>query len=262
MALTRFVALLLLAATTSASKHELGLSCGQNGACDQYEVELAEEELATEMQVELLQRMPVDLRLVSTATAAASAASESQPALFGSNESEVAALVSTAPVANESQAALLGANVSQVAVASESQPALPGANASEVAALVASAGSEVVTKACNLDNLVGSWKVENALGIKGITVVLDVQPRPSSVCSSVVGVIHYIGKTAEYTITATDLGNGKFYIRYTNEKNQPVYFHEGEYDIAKNVLVEDLGVTNGMKSSDNTNLRLAFARSK
>mmetsp|Transcript_73471 Transcript_73471/g.129671 ORF Transcript_73471/g.129671 Transcript_73471/m.129671 type:complete len:197 (-) Transcript_73471:105-695(-) len=57
-------------ATAVSRKTELPLSCGATGACDEFEVELAEEELAAEMQVELLQRMPVDVRLAASGAVA------------------------------------------------------------------------------------------------------------------------------------------------------------------------------------------------
>lgn len=116
-----------LFASSLGRKSQLGLTCGNTGACDEFEVELAEEELAAEMQVELLQRMPMDIRLASEG--------------------------------------------------------------------VANATSQ---KLCLLDHLVGSWHVQNALGIDGVTVLLHVSDRPSKDCHQVKGQIHYLGKQTEY----------------------------------------------------------------
>ena len=168
-------------------KSQLGLTCGNTGACDEFEVELAEEELAAEMQVELLQRMPMDIRLA----------------------------------ANE----------------------------------VANATGQ---KVCLLDHLVGSWHVQNALGIDGVTVLLQISDRSSKDCHQVTGEIHYLGKQTQYQISAMPLDTGKLYVKFMNDKADPVYFHEGEYDLAKDILFEDLGAVNGVKQNDD--MQLFFKR--
>ncbi|CAE7265569.1 unnamed protein product [Symbiodinium necroappetens] len=185
------LASIFLATRSFAKKSQLGLTCGSTGACDEFEVELAEEELASEMQVELLQRMPMDIRLAASA--------------------EVA-------------------RTDQVAK----------------------------SKACLVDHLVGSWHVENALGIDGVTVLLQISPRSSGVCEDVVGQIHYLGKQTQYAISATALDNGKLHVKYVNKQAEPDYFHEGEYDLAKDSLLEDLGAVNGVKQNDN--MELIFKR--
>jgi len=178
-----------LFASSLGRKSQLGLTCGNTGACDEFEVELAEEELAAEMQVELLQRMPMDIRLASEG--------------------------------------------------------------------VANATSQ---KLCLLDHLVGSWHVQNALGIDGVTVLLHVSDRPSKDCHQVKGQIHYLGKQTEYQISAMPLDTGKLYVKFMNDKAEPAYFHEGEYDMAKDVLFEDLGAVNGVKQNDD--MQLFFKRIK
>eukprot|EP00931_Biecheleriopsis_adriatica_P035607 TRINITY_DN20508_c0_g1_i1.p1 TRINITY_DN20508_c0_g1~~TRINITY_DN20508_c0_g1_i1.p1 ORF type:complete len:200 (+),score=51.15 TRINITY_DN20508_c0_g1_i1:132-731(+) len=198
MALPSMLSAFIFATTCLAKQSELSLSCGATGACDEFEVELAEEELAAEMQVELLQRMPVDIKLAASGT--------------------VAKVASTV-------AAIEGAS----------------------------------SKACLVDHLVGSWKVENALGIDGVTVKLQVGPRGSSECDSVSGVIHYLGKTTEYSITAAQNGEGKLNVKYLNDKASPTYFHEGEFDVGKDTMTEDLGAVNGVRQNDNMLLR--FTRS-
>lgn len=47
---------------------------------------------------------------------------------------------------------------------------------------------------------------------------------------------------------------------YLVERSQaePDYFHEGEYDLAKDSLLEDLGAVNGVKQNDN--MELIFKR--
>mmetsp|Transcript_52050 Transcript_52050/g.63744 ORF Transcript_52050/g.63744 Transcript_52050/m.63744 type:complete len:195 (+) Transcript_52050:121-705(+) len=179
---------LALFGSSLGRKSQLGLTCGNTGACDEFEVELAEEELAAEMQVELLQRMPMDIRLASEGVANAT-----------------------------SQSSL-----------------------------------------CLLDHLVGSWHVQNALGIDGVTVLLDVSHRPSKECHQVTGQIHYLGKQTEYQISALPLDSGKLYVKFMNDKADPAYFHEGEYDITKDVLFEDLGAVNGVKQNDD--MQLFFKR--
>eukprot|EP00438_Fugacium_kawagutii_P032010 Skav224605 [mRNA] locus=scaffold3477:30829:38035:- [translate_table: standard] len=72
----RLVSLAFLASPSLGRKSSsLGLTCGNTGACDEFEVELAEEELAAEMQVELLQRMPMDIRLANEVAANSTAPS-------------------------------------------------------------------------------------------------------------------------------------------------------------------------------------------
>jgi len=188
----RRLSALAILATGFAKKTQLPLNCGATGACDEFEVELAEEELAAEMQVELLQRMPVDLRLAAS-----------------------------------------GAVAKQV----ESQMALDSG------------------KACDVDHLVGDWKVENALGIDGVLVTLKVHPRTLEECGSVVGNIHYLGKETEYTISATNTSPGKLHVKYLNEKASPIYYHEGEFDTTQDYLMEDLGAMNGVRQNDNMLLR-------
>jgi len=192
----RRLSALAILATGFAKKTQLPLSCGATGACDEFEVELAEEELAAEMQVELLQRMPVDVRLAAS-----------------------------------------GAVAKQV----ESQMALDSG------------------KACDVDHLVGDWKVENALGIDGVLVTLKVHPRTLEECGSVVGNIHYLGKETEYTISATNTSPGKLHVKYLNEKASPIYYHEGEFDTTQDYLMEDLGAMNGVRQNDNMLLRFTRA---
>eukprot|EP00913_Durusdinium_trenchii_P014754 g13839.t1 len=184
--MVHFRILLALFAQSLGRKSQLGLTCGNTGACDEFEVELAEEELAAEMQVELLQRMPMDIRLAGETAANA-------------------------------------------------------------------------TKSCLLDHLVGSWHVQNALGIDGVTVLLQVE-RPTAECHQATGEIHYLGKQTQYKISALPLDTGKLYVKFMNDQADPVYFHEGEYDLAKDVLFEDLGAVNGVKQ--NEDMQLFFNRMK
>ncbi|CAJ1382143.1 unnamed protein product [Effrenium voratum] len=188
MTLFRILLSTTLLSLSFGRKSQLGISCGSTGACDEFEVELAEEELAAEMQVELLQRMPMDIRLA----------------------------------------------------ASEVESAAPG------------------QKVCLLDHIVGSWHVQNALGIDGVTVLLQVAPRSSTSCDEVPGQIHYLGKKTQYTISAEPLDAGKLHVKFLNNEADPAYFHEGHYDITKDALSEDLGMVNGMKQ--NENMQLDFKR--
>eukprot|EP00930_Biecheleria_cincta_P064891 TRINITY_DN5057_c0_g1_i1.p1 TRINITY_DN5057_c0_g1~~TRINITY_DN5057_c0_g1_i1.p1 ORF type:complete len:207 (+),score=57.24 TRINITY_DN5057_c0_g1_i1:75-695(+) len=206
MAVVRNAAIFLALLTgTSRARHssELGLSCGATGACDEFEVEMAEEELAAEMQVELLQRMPVDIKLAASGVVA-KAVSE-----------------------------------------------LKQAQKNDLKSLDVS---------CAVDHLVGSWKVENALGIDGVVVTLQVSPRLSTDCDSVMGEIHYLGKNTQYAISAVDKGDGKLHVKYLNDQAEPEYFHEGEFDVEKGVLVEDLGAVNGERQ--NENMLLQFSRAQ
>jgi len=191
----RQLSALAILATGFAKKTELPLSCGATGACDEFEVELAEMELAAEMQVELLQRMPVDVRLAAS-----------------------------------------------------------GAVAKQVESMALDAG-----KACDVDHLVGDWKVENALGIDGVLVTLKVHPRTLEECDSVVGNIHYLGKETEYTISATKTTQGKLHVKYLNAQASPIYYHEGEFDTVQDFLMEDLGAMNGVRQNDNMLLRFTRA---
>lgn len=199
---TEAALLLGLLATTclAAVSSELDLNCGVTGACDEFEVELAEEELAANMQVELLQRMPVDLKLAASGVVAKVATELKQLQQKDLNSLD----------------------------------------------------------SCAVDHLVGNWKVEDALGISGVVVTLQVSPRHSSDCSSVTGKINYLGKTTEYIISAADKGEGKLHVKYLNEQAAPSYFHEGEFDIEKETLNEDLGAVNGVKQ--NENMLLEFSK--
>ncbi|CAE7235064.1 unnamed protein product [Symbiodinium pilosum] len=89
--------------------------------------------------------------------------------------------------------------------------------ASAQAAEVARA-EDIKSKACLVDHLVGSWHVENALGIDGVTVLLEILPRSSSACQEVVGHIHYLGKKTQYSVSATPLDSGKLHVKYLNNQ--------------------------------------------
>jgi len=114
-------------------------------------------------------------------------------------------------------------------------------------------------KSCAVDHLVGNWKVENALGIDGVTVALQVAARSGSECLTVTGNVQYLGKETEYTIFATDGKDGKLHVKYLNDKATPSYYHEGHFDLAHDVLIEDLGSVNGEKK--NEGMVLQFKRS-
>ncbi|CAJ1451984.1 unnamed protein product, partial [Effrenium voratum] len=65
---------------------------------------------------------------------------------------------------------------------------------------------------------VGSWHVQNALGIDGVTVLLQVAPRSSTSCDEVPGQIHYLGKKTQYTISAEPLDAGKLHVKFLNNE--------------------------------------------
>eukprot|EP00933_Yihiella_yeosuensis_P022493 TRINITY_DN17715_c0_g1_i1.p1 TRINITY_DN17715_c0_g1~~TRINITY_DN17715_c0_g1_i1.p1 ORF type:complete len:237 (-),score=48.52 TRINITY_DN17715_c0_g1_i1:67-777(-) len=203
-------------------------SCNAGIACHELEVEMEEDELASQMQVELLQRSTFDIR--STAW---------HKWLDGHSHPS-----------KKSLGLVEAAKAAAVEVKSNSEAQEAGH--SETAKPVAST--------CNLDHLVGNWTVENALGIDGVTVKLLIQARQSKECSHARGTIHFLGKTSMYTISSTDSGTpGKLHVKFLNEEASPVYFHEGEYDIAKDLLTEDLGAVNGKKLENGAQI-LAFSR--
>mmetsp|Transcript_92248 Transcript_92248/g.231996 ORF Transcript_92248/g.231996 Transcript_92248/m.231996 type:complete len:249 (-) Transcript_92248:286-1032(-) len=110
-------------------------------------------------------------------------------------------------------------------------------------------------KSCLSDHLVGTWQVNDAFGLKGITVQLTILP-PTDGCDGVTAKMSYLNVKLEYSIIITPSTGGQLHIKYLNEKASPVYYHEGYYFPTQDLLMEDLNFKLGKPSPDTSGVLL------
>merc|ERR1711972_353063 len=107
-------------------------------------------------------------------------------------------------------------------------------------------------KSCLADPVLGVWKVQNAFGIKGVTVSLKVLPAADTsadTCGDPTATIEYIGTKLHYKVSVKQTIPGQLHVRFFNKDGQSPaftpYYHEGYYLGSSDVLLEDLNFKNG-----------------
>jgi len=118
-------------------------------------------------------------------------------------------------------------------------------------------------KSCLADPVLGVWKVQNAFGIKGVTVSLKVLPAADTsadTCGDPTATIEYIGTKLHYKVSVKQTIPGQLHVRFFNKDGQSPaftpYYHEGYYLGSSDVLLEDLNFKNGEKSPDTSGVLL------
>merc|ERR1740121_505065 len=110
--------------------------------------------------------------------------------------------------------------------------------------------AEVVRKACPEEALAGAWKAEDALGMKGVTVALQMERKTVTACEGLSAKVSFGAQAVEYIVTVTGVDADKMRVKYYSWKTQPPYFHEGEYDANAKTLTQDLSRINGQVSTN------------
>lgn len=109
-------------------------------------------------------------------------------------------------------------------------------------------------RACPGDPLVGTWQVNDAFGIKGVTVALVIHP-PIDGCDGIQASMSYLDTKLEYNLVLEQIA-GQLHVKYHNVKENPPYYHEGYYFPELAVLMEDLNFKSGRHSHDTSGVLL------